>query len=321
MLNAEREYSEKFNSLLFTSDTGRKSYGKYGLESSLSAMAFYLSKGIVIARWRISKGRRKLNLKWKQSNQINNINQINQDKPSSHAKSLREGIRDGMPIALGYLAVSFTLGIAARNAGLSAFQGFLASLFSNASAGEYAGFIVIAAGAGYWELALVTLITNARYLLMSCALSQKFAPGTPLRHRLLVGYDVTDELFGIAIARPGYLDPYYSYGAMLVALPGWAIGTFFGVIAGNVLPVRIVSALSVALYGMFLSVIIPPARKNRVVGVLVVLSFTASYAALKLPLLSSLSGGTRTILLTVVIAGAAALLFPVPQKKEEQNDA
>ena len=113
----------------------------------------------------------------------------------------REGMRDGSPFALGYFAVSFTLGIAARNAGLTALQGFLASLLNNASAGEYAGFSLIALAAPYWEVALVTLITNARYLLMSCALSQKFAPATLLRHRLLVGYGVTDELFGIAMAR------------------------------------------------------------------------------------------------------------------------
>ena len=119
-----------------------------------------------------------------------------------------EGMRDGVPIALGYFAVSFSLGIAARNAGLTPIQGFFASLFNNASAGEYAAFSLIAAGATYLEVAIITLIANARYLLMSCALAQKFAPGTPFFHRLIIGYDVTDELFGITIARPGYLNPF-----------------------------------------------------------------------------------------------------------------
>lgn len=232
-------------------------------------------------------------------------------------KAFQDGVRDGMPIALGYLAVSFTLGIAARNAGLTAFQGLLASLLNNASAGEYAGFVLIAAGASYWEVALVTLVTNARYLLMSLALSQKFAPDAPIRHRVFVGYAVTDELFGIAIGRPDYLNPYYSYGAMSVAMPGWAIGTALGVIVGNILPLRIVSALSVALYGMFLAVIIPPARKNMVVAVLVLISFGTSYAANYMPIIKEMSGGTRTILLTVVIAGMAAVLFPI--KEEEEN--
>ncbi|MGI6029632.1 MAG: AzlC family ABC transporter permease [Candidatus Heteroscillospira sp.] len=239
---------------------------------------------------------------------------------AGHGEALREGIRDGMPIALGYLAVSFTLGIAARGVGLTAFQGFLASLLNNASAGEYAGFTLIAANASYFEMALVTLIANARYLLMSCALSQKFSPDTPLRHRLLVGFDVTDEIFGISIARPGALDPFYTYGAMLVAIPGWACGTAIGVITGNVLPVRAVSALSVALYGMFLAVIIPPSRKDKVVAGLVVLSFALSYFSLHLPLLSGLSSGTRTIVLTVALSALAAVLFPV-NRKEERDDA
>ena len=121
-----------------------------------------------------------------------------------HGAALREGSRDGLPIALGYFAVSFTLGIAAKRAGLTAAQGFLASLLCNASAGEYAGFTLISASAALWELAVMTLVVNARYLLMSTALSQKFAPGTPFIHRLLVGFDVTDELFGISIARPGW---------------------------------------------------------------------------------------------------------------------
>ncbi len=229
----------------------------------------------------------------------------------------REGIRDGIPIALGYFAVSFTLGIAARNAGLNAFQGFLASILNLASAGEYAGFALIALSAPYWEVALVTAITNARYLLMSAALSQKFSPKATLLQRLSVGYAVTDEIFGITMARPGALEPRYNYGAMAVAMPAWAVGTALGVVVGNILPLRAVSALSVALYGMFLAVIIPPARKSRVVAGLVGLSFAASYAAGVLPVVSGWSEGTRVILLTLLLAGGAAALFPV---REEDGD-
>ena len=125
------------------------------------------------------------------------------------------GMRDGVPIALGYFAVSFSLGIAARNAGLTPLQGFFASLLNNASAGEYAAFTLIAANATLFQVALITLIANARYLLMSCALAQRFAPGTPFFHRLIIAYDVTDELFGITISRPGCLNPFYTYGAIL----------------------------------------------------------------------------------------------------------
>lgn len=228
------------------------------------------------------------------------------------------GMRDGFPIALGYFAVAFSLGIAARNAGLTPMQGFLASILNNASAGEYAAFTLIAARASYFEVAVITLIANARYLLMSCALAQRFAPETPFFHRLLIGYDVTDELFGITIARPGLLNPYYTYGAILLAAPAWAIGTALGIVAGNALPLRIVSALSVALYGMFLAIIIPPARKSRVVAGLVALSFALSFACNYLPGISALSDGTRTIVLTVVISAGAAVLFPV--KSEEAAD-
>ena len=152
-----------------------------------------------------------------------------------------DGMRDGFPIALGYFAVSFSLGIAARGAGFTPMQGFLASLLNNASAGEYAAFTLIAAQASYLEVAIITLIANARYLLMSCALAQKFSPDTPFFHRLIIGYDVTDELFGITIARPGILNPYYTYGAILLAAPAWAGGTACGILAGNALPLRAVS--------------------------------------------------------------------------------
>ena len=226
------------------------------------------------------------------------------------------GMKDGIPIATGYFAVAFTLGITARNAGFSALQAMVASLTNNASAGEYAAFSLVSAGAGYWEVAVMTLVANARYLLMSCALSQKLAPDTPLLHRLLVGYDVTDEIFGICTARPGYLNPFYPYGAMTVAIPGWALGTLLGGIMGNILPARLVSALSVGLYGMLLAIIIPPARKDRVIAALVAVSFAASFVISYLPALAAVSPGVKTIALTVVLALGAAVLFPVPAEKE-----
>ena len=231
----------------------------------------------------------------------------------SNQACFRRGIRDGIPIALGYFAVAFTLGIAAKNAGFTAVQAMVESLTNNASAGEYAVFSLVSAGAGYWEVAVMTLVANARYLLMSCALSQKLAPETPLYHRMLVAYDVTDEVFGISIAYPGRLNPWYTYGAVAVAIPGWALGTFFGVVVGSVLPLRLVSALSVGLYGMFLAIIIPPARRDRVVLGLVLLSFAASFLAGRWPLLAGISPGIKTILLTVVLSLGAAVLFPVKE--------
>lgn len=240
---------------------------------------------------------------------------------SENKTAFRDGMRDGIPIGWGYLAVAFSLGIAARNAGLNAAQACLASLLCNASAGEYAGFTVIAANASYIEMAFLTLIANARYILMSCAMSQRMSPSTGSLHRIIMGFDITDELFGIAMARPGSLNPYYIYGAMLVSIPMWAAGTAIGTAAGNILPLSLVSAFSVALYGMLLAVIIPPARRDRVICLIVAVCFALSFAASKLPYISTVSEGTRTVILTVVISSAAALLFPRKDDKEEAASA
>ncbi|MDD4774243.1 MAG: AzlC family ABC transporter permease [Eubacteriales bacterium] len=237
---------------------------------------------------------------------------------SSNSRAFYSGMRDGIPVGLGYLAVSFSLGIAATNAGLTAFQGFLASALVNASAGQYAGFTLIAANASYLEMIIVILIANARYFLMSCAMSQRMDPKTPLVHRLVMANYITDELFGLAIAEQGFLNPYYTYGAVMIAAPCWAAGTALGVIAGNLLPPRVVSALSVALYGMFIAIIIPPARKNKVIAGLILICFISAYAASALPVISNLSAGTRTIILTAAISAAAALLFPVKKKENAE---
>ena len=228
------------------------------------------------------------------------------------------GMKDGVPIALGYFAVAFTLGIHARNAGLSVFEATLSSLLTNASAGEYAAFSLIRQAAGVMEVIIMTVVINARYLLMSCALSQKLSPDAPLWQRMLLGHCVTDEIFGISAAYPGNLDPVYSYGAFSVASPGWALGTALGVMLGNVLPGNAVSALSVGLYGMFIAVIIPPTRTNKVLTGVVILSMALSCLMAAAPLFDFISEGMRTILLTVLIAGGAAALFPV---KDEQKEA
>ena len=228
------------------------------------------------------------------------------------------GFRDGIPIALGYLAVSFGLGISCRAASLTPFQGFLLSLLNNASAGEYGGITIMAADEGFLVMAAMMLVINARYLLMSCALSQHLSPNTPLGFRLLIGFDMTDELFGIAIAQPGYLNVWYFIGAMCAAIPGWSFGTLLGVLCGNLMPQWAASGFSVMLFGMFLAIIIPEGRKNRVVLGFIGVSFLLSYAAAKLPLVCQLSDGMRILLLTVAISAAAAILFP---HKEETVQA
>ena len=231
-----------------------------------------------------------------------------------------EGVHDGVPIALGYFVVAFTLGILAKTAGLTAWQGFVTSAVNIASAGEYAGFTVIAANAPYLEIAVLTLVANARYFLMSAALTQRFSPETPLLHRLAVSFGVTDEIFGITVARGGMVHPYYNYGALAISVPAWSAGTSAGILAGGVLPAAAVSALSVALYGMFVWVILPPAKKSRPIAGMVILSFVLSLAATYAPVTGQLSGGTRTILLTLLIAGVGAALFPIAQEKEDAHE-
>jgi len=237
---------------------------------------------------------------------------------SKNKNAYLEGLRDGTPIGLGYFAVSFSLGIVAQTAGLNAVQGFVASFFNLASAGEYALFTSILAMVSYVEVAVITLIINARYLLMSCALAQKFDENTKFIHRFFVGFGITDEIFGITISREGKINPVYNYGAMTVAVPLWAIGTSLGIMAGNILPVRVVSALSVALYGMFIAIIIPAAKKNWAVAVSVAASFILSYVFTITPILKDISGGNKTIILTVLISAVLAIVRPIDD--EAKND-
>lgn len=231
----------------------------------------------------------------------------------------KKGFRDGIPVFLGYLAVSFTFGIAAKNAGISSGQAVLMSLTNLTSAGQFAALDIISSAATYLEMAFTQFIINLRYCLMSSALSQKLAPSMAFFHRFFISFGVTDENFGLSVSVEGKLSPFYSYGLMAAAIPGWTLGTLLGVISGSLLPARVISALSVALYGMFIAIIIPPARKSRIIGGIVVISMLLSLAFTKLPFLSQISSGFRIILLTLLIAGAAALLFPLQESDAEQE--
>lgn len=238
----------------------------------------------------------------------------------SKKKIFFNGMKDGVPIGLGYFAVSFSIGITAKNIGITAVQGFFLSLLNNASAGEVAGLSSIAAKTSLFTLAAVILVTNARYLLMSAALSQKFSPETSFFHRLLIAFDITDEIFGIGISYPGYLAPAYMYGAFITTIPMWAVGTSLGISVGNILPQFIVNALSVAIYGMFLAVVIPPCRKNKVIAGIVAVSFALSYISVKLPFMTKVSESVRVIILTILISGLASLLLPINAETKEQKD-
>lgn len=231
-----------------------------------------------------------------------------------------KGMKDGLPVALGYLAVSFTLGIAAVKSGLTPFQAFATSALNNTSAGEFAAFSLIGAGVSYMEIALTTLILNMRYILMSCALSQKIDKHTPIVHRFLMAYDVTDEIFGLSIMSEGRLDPKYTYGLIAISAPSWAIGTYLGAVMGSVMPAGVLSAMNLALYGMFIAVIVPPAKKDKTIAVVIAVSMLSSLMFSILPGLREISSGIVVIILTVVISLAAAILFPVCGDKKEKKE-
>lgn len=240
-------------------------------------------------------------------------------KSLENRKWFRLGLRHGIPIGLGYFAVAFTLGITAKNIGLSAVQAAGMSFAMHASAGEFAAFQIMEAQSGYLNMALTELVINLRYLLMSCALSQKVSEKVKTGPRFLMSYFITDEIFGISSTVEGELNPFYTYGAAVTASPGWVLGTFLGALVGNILPANIASAMNLALYGMFLAIVIPPARKSRVIAGIVIsamlLSALFEWLAKYLPF----SSGTRILILTVLIAGAAAKLFPVKEREEKEN--
>mgnify|MGYP002507954127 FL=1 len=243
-----------------------------------------------------------------------------EEKRNSKGFWFLQGMRAGIPIGMGYFAVAFTLGIAARKAGLNVLQSGFMSATMLASAGQFAGFGALAAGAGYLEMMVTEIVVNLRYLLMSSALSQKVMRDQPFFHRFFMAYGVTDEIFAVSMGVEGKLHPYYMYGAAAIAAPGWVLGTVLGAFLGMILPARAMSAMGVALYGMFLAIVIPPAKKDRIIAGVVMVSMVVSALFTKLPGLNRLSSGLPIIVLTILVAGAAAILFPVGEKKEELQD-
>lgn len=227
----------------------------------------------------------------------------------------KRGFRNGIPIFLGYLAVSFTFGIAARDAGLTSLQTVLISATNLTSAGQFAALGIIATQASYIEMALTQLVINLRYCLMSSSLSQRFDEKMKPYHRFVIAFGVTDEIFGVSSA---YLQenvpPAYCYGLIAASWPGWVLGTALGCLSGSILPASVLSALGVALYGMFIAIIVPPAKNNKVLLGIVAISMLLSLVFAITPILKEISSGFRVIILTIIIAGAAAYFFPIEEE-------
>ena len=229
----------------------------------------------------------------------------------------REGCKDAIPICLGYIAVSFAFGIEASKIGMTTFQAAMTSLLNVTSAGQFSALEVIARNGSFVEIAILQLIINLRYMLMSCALSQKLDTKVNTLHRMGISYGVTDEIFGVSVLKKGKLYPLFSYGLIVTSVAGWVLGTVLGAVAGQLLPQRLISCLGLAIYGMFIAIIIPDTKGSRAVAAVVIAAMVLSTIFTYAPAIKMISAGFRIIIVTVVVAAIAAIISPV---KEETNE-
>lgn len=233
--------------------------------------------------------------------------------------SFKKGLKDGLPIALGYLSVSFTFGMMAVEGGLPVFTAVLISMTNLTSAGQFAGLDLILAGGAYLEMALTQLVINIRYALMSVSLSQKLHKSVNLLDRFLIAFSNTDEIFAVASGQKGEVGKKYMYGLALLPIVGWTLGTLIGAAASTVLPLSVRSALGIAIYGMFIAIFIPPAKHNKTVAVVVLLSAALSICFKYEPGLCKVSSGFVIIICAVLSAAVGALLKPVKEDEANEN--
>ena len=232
-------------------------------------------------------------------------------------KEFVKGMRHGIPIMLGYLSVSFGFGVLCIQKNLSILAAVGISVTNLTSAGQVAGVGIIAAGGSLIEMILCQLVINLRYSLMSLSLSQRLDPSFTIWHRLLAGYGVTDEIFAVASSQPEPLKPAYMYGLILTPFLGWSSGTLLGAVAGDIMPPSVTATLSLMLYGMFIAIILPPAKKSY--KVLVVILIAAALSVLMHFVFPMISSGFAIIIAALIASVVGALFFPVSQ--EERGEA
>lgn len=231
--------------------------------------------------------------------------------------NFKKGLRDGIPICLGYLSVSVAFGVTAASGGLSWLEAMMISLFNLTSAGQKAGLDIIIAGGSLIEIALSQLLINARYALMGISLSQKLEKGFSSPFRMVLGFAITDEIFAVASSQKT-ISRSYMAGLAILPIIGWTSGTLIGALLGSVMPSIIQSALGVALYGMFIAVFVPAAKQEKSVLCVVIMAILCSSMMYYLPVLKNISSGFAIIICTVVAAALGAWLFP---REEEEKDA
>ena len=230
--------------------------------------------------------------------------------------SFRKGLRDGIPICLGYLSVAFAFGILATSKGLSVLEAVLISAFNVTSAGQLAAVPIIAAGGGFFELALTQLVINMRYALMSVSLSQRVGKSISLADRFAISFVNTDEVFAVAMSSGLQVGRKYMYGLILTPFFGWTSGTLLGALAGNVLPEVIVSALGIALYAMFIAIVIPAARGDKKVALCSLVAISLSCLLYFTPVLKEIPSGFAIIICAVLASVLFALIAPISDETE-----
>ena len=226
----------------------------------------------------------------------------------------RAGMKAGMPVCIGYFSVSFGFGTMAVAQGLTVWQAVLISASNLTSAGQFAGLTVIAAGAAILEIVLTQLVINSRYALMSLSLSQKLCENYPTFHRAVTGFGMTDEIFAVASGQPGEVRPAYMYGLIFISFVGWVMGTFLGAAAGQILPAALTDAMGIVLYGMFVAIVIPEAKKEK--SVLVVAVLAALCSILFYYVFTAVSSGFAIIICACAASALMAAVAPIEVEEE-----
>ena len=227
----------------------------------------------------------------------------------------KTGVRRGLPVGVGYFSVSFGFGAMAAAQGVKALDAALISLTNLTSAGQFAGLTLIVVAASLWELILTQIVINSRYALMSLALSQRMGERIGFLPRLAIAFINTDEIFALAMAYERPLNFPFMMGLGLTPILGWVGGTLMGALAGSVLPVAIRTALGVMLYGMFIAIVIPPAKEEKPILAAVVLALVFSCLFTWVPVLNRISAGISIVICTVAAAAICAALFPIADEE------
>ncbi len=230
---------------------------------------------------------------------------------------IKQGICDGVPIALGYFSVAFSFGILAVGSGCTWWQALLISMANMTSAGQYAGLTIMASAGTLIEMAFTQFVINLRYALMSISLTQRVDDKFIGKYRALLGFGITDEIFAVAMNTGKSIRRSYFLGLIIISYLGWAAGTFAGAVCGNILPEVVSSALGIALFGMFVAIVVPEVKAHRPVAIVVIIAVILSCILKYVPLFSAVSSGFAIIICSIIAAGIGAVLFPASGEETE----